>query len=433
MQAWVWILIIGQVWAYADIGSSSDTHPLDKKNELGGHSMASSRLFSGSDARSSCPRRPQRLLPLATPPRTASPKKHRRFYQQGGLILFLIAVSASAAAAADMPPARVAVARVFEKEVAPTTSLVGNVVFDQSAGISSEISGLIDDHSMIEGARVRRGDILVRLNHDFIIKDMEILKRQIAQNDIRIENAIKNLKRFETLYRQDAASEKTYDDLAFEARELQIEKERLQVSLAKKQLELEKSTIRAPFDGLILERYKTRGEWLSPGEPLCRLASVEDVVVRVALSEGLMPYVALGQALTFVVPAMGREFRGRIKAIVPDVDVKSKTFDIKIGVDYVPGLFQDMSARIDVPTGPTRRLKMIRRGALVRFQGQTFVYIIQDGAAKIMPIQVSAVEGEYLGVEAPHLSVDAPVVIDGNERLRPDQPVIVVDSPEKGQ
>ena len=351
-----------------------------------------------------------------------------RFLLRGGLILYLLAVSATPAIPADQPPARVAVTKVFEKEVAPTASLVGSVIFDQNSGISSEISGLVADHSMIEGALVRRGDVLVQLNVDFVTKDMEILKRQIAQNDIRIENSTKNTRRFETLFRQDAASEKAYDDLAFEARELQIEKERLQVTLAKKQLELEKSTIRAPFDGLILERTKNRGEWLSQGESVCRLAAVDDVMVRVALSEDLMPYVTVGQPLTFVVPAMGREFRGKVKAIVPDVDVTSKTFDIKIGIDYVQGLFQNMSVRVNVPTGPARRLKMIKRGALVRFQGQEFIYAVKDDVAKIMPIRVSAVDGEYLGVEAPHLAVGMPVVIDGNERLRPDQPVTVVDS-----
>ena len=344
-----------------------------------------------------------------------------------------MAVSATVTIAADLPPARVAVAKVFEKQVAPTATLVGSVIFDQTAGISSEISGLIDDHRMIEGALVRRGDLLVRLNTDFVTKDMEILKRQIAQNDIRIQNALKNLKRFETLYSQDAASEKAYDDLAFESRELQIEKERLQVTLAKKQMELEKSTIRAPFDGLILERNKNPGEWLSPGESLCRLASVADVVVRVALSEDLMPYVAVGQALTFTVTAMGREFQGKIKAIVPEVDVRSKTFDIKLSLDYVPGLFQNMSARVHVPTGPARRLKMIQRGALVRYQGREFIYTVQDGVAKMIPIQVVTMDGGYLGVEAPHLSAGMPVVVDGNERLRPDQPVTVVESPENGK
>jgi membrane fusion protein (multidrug efflux system) len=392
--------------------------------------MASRRPLAKLDARFS---RPERLPPLRSSLRSASLKRHSRFWTGGWLILFLLAVAVGVANAADQPPARVAVTRVFEKEVVPTTSLVGSVVFDQSAGISPEISGLIADHRMIEGTLVRKGDVLVRLNTDFITKDMEVLQRQIEQNDLRIENALKNLRRFKTLFKQDAASEKSYDDLAFEAKELQVERQRLRDTQAKKQLELEKSVIRAPFDGLILERNKSRGEWVSPGQSVCRLASVQDVMVQVALSENLMPYVQVGQWLTFVVNAMDREFRGKVRTIVPDVDVQSKTFDIKIGIDYVAGLFQNMSARVNVPAGPVRRLKMIKRGALVRHQGQEFVYAIQDGRAKILPIQVSAVEGQYLGVETPHIEVGMAVVVDGNERLRPDQPVVVVNDPDKEQ
>jgi multidrug efflux pump subunit AcrA (membrane-fusion protein) len=78
------------------------------------------------------------------------------------LAIILMAMAATTALAADQPPARVAVTKVFEKEVAPTASLVGNVVFDQSAGISPEVSGLIADHRMIEGTVVRNGDVLVR-------------------------------------------------------------------------------------------------------------------------------------------------------------------------------------------------------------------------------------------------------------------------------
>ncbi len=194
-------------------------------------------------------------------------------------------------------------------------------------------------------------------------------------------------------------------------------------------MELNKSIIRAPFNGLILTRYKSRGEWVPPGDPICLLATVDDVMIQVALPEELMPFVKTGQTLSLTVIATGKTFRGQVKVVVPSVDVKSKTFDVKVGISYTPGLFQNMSARVNVPTGPARRLKMIKRDALVRFQGKEFVYTVKDGLAKILPIRISAMDGEYLGVDAPHIVNGMPVVIDGNERLRPDQPVTVVDNP----
>jgi RND family efflux transporter MFP subunit len=331
------------------------------------------------------------------------------------------------AAVAQPPPARVVVTEVFEKKISPTTPLVGIVDYDTTAGISSEISGLIVQQYLIEGTVVSKGAVLVRLNTDFIQKDMDIIEKEIAELDHKIANNKKNLKRFETLFQQNVTSEKDYDDLASQLKELLTQKDALRVKYAKKDLELAKSTIRAPFKGLVVERFKNQGEWIAPGESICQLAAVDEVVVQVAMSERLIPFVKVGQPIMLTVTALGKSFTGKLKTIVPKVDVKSKTFDIKISIDYQPGLLQNMSAMVNVPTGSVKQLKMIKRDALVRFKGKDFVYTVKDGQAKILPIEVAAVDGEYLGVEVPHIVAGMPIVIDGNERLRPDQKVQVVN------
>jgi multidrug efflux pump subunit AcrA (membrane-fusion protein) len=132
------------------------------------------------------------------------------------------------------------------------------------------------------------------------------------------------------------------------------------------------------------------------------------------------------------VAALDKKFTGKVKTIVPKVDLKSKTFDIKISINYQLGLLQNMSATVNVPTGAEKQLKMVKRDALVRFKGKEFVYTVKDGQAKILPIEVAAVDGEYLGVEVPHIVAGMPIVIDGNERLRPDQKVQVIKE-SKGQ
>jgi len=340
-----------------------------------------------------------------------------------------VAMSCTIAWAQQPPPARVAVLEVFEKEVSPTTPLVGVVDFDQNAGISSEISGLMVSHEMIEGIVVKKGDLLVKLNTEFLEKDIGVINQQIAQLGVRIEKNRKNLKRFETLFKEDATSEKDFDDLAFSLRELQAERASLHVTRAKKKLELEKSQIRAPFDGLVVERFKDVGEWISPADPICRLAAVKQTVIKVPVSESLIRFVKPGQAVVVTVDALKQEFKGRIRTIVPKVDPKSKTFELKVGVDFAPGLMQNMSASVNVPTGHKKNLKMIKRDALVRHEGKQFVYSVKEGKAKILPVQVSAVDGEYLGVEAPYITAGMPVVVDGNERLRPDQAVQIVDTP----
>jgi RND family efflux transporter MFP subunit len=371
----------------------------------------------------------ERIPPLKMTAKNQRRETSMRFGFLLGLIGFCLLVLADSVWA-QQPPARVVVMPVFEKEVAPTTSLLGYVDFDTTAGISSEISGLIARQNALEGSVVRKGDLLVQLNTDFLEKDMAIIAKEIDQVELQITNTRKNLKRLETLFQQNVTTEKDYEDLLYQLKELVTQQDALRLKYAKKDLELSKSEIRAPFDGMVMELYKNPGEWISPGVSVCELAALDRVVVEVALSEDLIRYIQVGQSLSLTLNALERELTGQVKALVPKVDAKSKTFFIKIKIPYQDNLLQNMTATVSVPTGAQRQLVMVKRDALVRFQGKEFVYTVKDGKAEMIPIQVVAVNGEYMGVAASQIAAGTKVVVDGNERLQPGQAVQVVDRPD---
>ncbi len=339
----------------------------------------------------------------------------------------------AAVVVAQQPPAKVAVAEVFEKEVAETSQITGIVEYDKRSGISTEISGLIDKQSVIEGTVVKKGDVLISLNTDFIRKDIEIIKKQLEQVDIKIRNTRKNLKRYEILFKKNAASEKVYDDLSDSHKELRKEKEIIRKNMEKLGLELEKSVIRAPFDGLILERYKYEGEWLDPGNAICSLASTEEVFVRVAVSEELVKYIRPGDKIFLKISALEREITGTVKNLRPVAEIKSKTIQIKIAIPYFKEAIQNMTATVHVPVSDRKKLKMIRRDALVRNQGKNFVYTIEDSKAKKLPVNIVAYEGEYIGVDNQNITPDMQIVTDGNDRLRPGQTVQIVENGQRGE
>lgn len=338
------------------------------------------------------------------------------------VFIFLLLVPLSALAAGP-PPANVVVTKVLEKEIAKTVRIMGVVDFDEKSRLAPEISGLVVSQDMNEGQIAKKGTILLRLSPDFIRKDIQIIQQQIKQAEIKISNATRNLKRLEGLYRQKVTSEKDYDDLSDTFKELVVQKRTLVRTLEKKELELEKTVIRAPFDALILERYKTEGEWVSRDTPICLLGSVKDTIVKAAISENLVGFIRPGQKISLVITALNKPFTADLTAIVPVADPRSKTFQIKIAIPYFKEILQNMSAAVNVPASPRMKLKMIKRDALVRFKGKDFAYTVKDGMAKILPIKIAAVDGEYVGVAAPYIVAGMPVVIDGNERLRPDQPV----------
>jgi len=344
------------------------------------------------------------------------------------LTSLLLTVIFTATALAQQPPAKVVTTTVFEKDLAQTRSMVGIIDFNKIAGLSPEISGLIAAQSIVEGVVVKKGASLVQLNTDFVRKDIAIINQEILQLGITIQKTEKNLQRLKTLFSQNIATEKEYDDLDFNLKELFTRRESLRVKLAKKELEHFKSTLRAPFDGLVLAKYKAEGEWISPGVAVCRLGSINDVVVRVAVDEKLVAFVQPGRQLTLSLPPLGKQLTGKLLNRIPVADPKSKTFQISIAIPYFKGMIQNMSARVAVPISAKTRLKMIPRDALIRHQGKEFIYTVKEGQAKILPIHIVATDGEYLGVDNPYIVTGMPVVIDGNERLRPDQAVTVLNS-----
>ena len=70
---------------------------------------------------------------------------------------------------------------------------------------------------------------------------------------------------------------------------------------------------------------------------------------------------------------------------------------------------------------------MIKRDALIKFQGKDFVYTVKDGKAAILPVNIVVYAGEFLGVDNPYIVAGMPVVVDGNDRLKPDQPVEIIE------
>ncbi|MBW2220365.1 MAG: efflux RND transporter periplasmic adaptor subunit, partial [Deltaproteobacteria bacterium] len=291
--------------------------------------------------------------------------------------------------------------------------------------------GLIEKVSFKEGMQIKKGDILVRLNSEFIQQSIDIRSKEKEGVSIKIQNAEKNLNRFEMLYKEEAATEKAYDDLADRLRELQTHHEMIQLQIDKFQLEMKKSSIRAPFDGIILQKFKNEGEWVSPGTPVCSLGSTADMVVNVAVSEDLIRFIHPGSNIFLSINAVSKEFKGTVQQITPVADIATKTFQIKISVPYFQSAIQNMSASVHVPVSDQMKLRMIKRDALIRYQGKDLVYTIKEGKATVLPINIVVYDGEYLGVDNPYIVPGMPLVVDGNDRLKPDQEVEIIDKNSK--
>lgn len=326
-----------------------------------------------------------------------------------------------------LPPAKVVVAQIQEKMVVENTAIVGVLYFDRVSSLSTEVAGLVRSVHFREGDRVKRGGVLLTLNTDFIDKDIELVETKIEQVGVQIEKTDKDLTRFKRLYRQQAIPEREYDDVGFKRRDLVKQSDALKKQLEIARLKKAKGVIRAPFNGVILAKKAEVGNWIAPGHELCRIGSSEDVFVKVPVAEELLVYSNKGDVVDVTVNAFDKKLKGTIAGIMPVADPRTKNVMLKIRLPRMEMAVENLSATVFVPVSGRKRLKLIPRDALVTLQGKDIVFTVNDNKAVPVPIHIVSFLGEFAGIKASEIPDGAMVVVDGNERLRPEQPVEIIE------
>ncbi len=339
--------------------------------------------------------------------------------------LFLITNISSAFAADGPPPAKVRVAPVIQEEIAQTQDVIGVLYYDRVSNLSTELAGLVDVVEVKQGDSVKKGTPLVRLNTEILEKEIALQKSKIKRSELRIANAKKNYSRLERLFDKSGVSEKEKDDALFTFQDAQLDKQATEDTLQKQQIQKKRSIITAPFDGIILTKDVDSGSWVSPGKQLVSIGSQEEIFIRAPIAETILQHIEIGQKVPVTITAFAKEFEGIIVDIDPVADMKTKNIFLKIAIPPQPLMAQNMSAKVSVPVSPRQKLSIISRASVIKFQGKDFVYTIKEGKASILPVNIVAFLGDRVGVDNPYIVPGMELVVEGNERLRPDQPVIV--------
>ncbi|MBF0258886.1 MAG: efflux RND transporter periplasmic adaptor subunit [Desulfamplus sp.] len=329
---------------------------------------------------------------------------------------------------AGPPPAKVVTAPVIESMVAENTQILGTLYFDNTSLLSTEVSGLVSSVNFRTGDLVKKDSQIVQLKTDFITNEIESVQASINQVDVRLKKAQKDLKRYATLYKQEAASEKEFDDMNLNKDDLVKQKAILQINLELARLKKKKSLISAPFDGVVLEKNAESGSWVAPGTILCTLASVDDLFVKVPVSESLLRYSPKGEKVEVTITALDKHLIGTVDGLIPVADPQTRSVYIKVKLPRVDGVVLNMSATVSLPVGEKRNMLLAPRDALINFNGQNMIYTINNGKAAPIPIKVVSYLGESVAIEGQGIKAGMVVVVDGNDRLRPDQAVTVIDS-----
>ena len=341
------------------------------------------------------------------------------------IILMFVAIGCSAVFAQDQPPAKVVVAAITQENIFENQPFIGRLYYDTASHVSSEVAGMVEVVAVREGERVKKDAPMIRLNTELLDKEIDINLVRVEQIDLRLNHAEKNYRRLENLYQKEGISEKVYEDALYTYQDNLKEKQIVELELTKLLLKLEKSVIKAPYDGIIMKKHVDSGDWVQQGKQLVQIGSTNDLFIKVPIAETLLQFIEVGSKVVVEIKAFNRELQGTIEEVDPVADAKTKNVFIKVRIPTQENIAENMSATVFVPVSDNKRLSIIPRDALVKMQGQDFVYTIKEDKAAILPVNIVTFLGDRVGADNPYFSAGMLVVVEGNERLRPDQPVVV--------
>ncbi|WP_461210645.1 efflux RND transporter periplasmic adaptor subunit [Desulfocurvus sp. DL9XJH121] len=343
-----------------------------------------------------------------------------------GFLCVLVLLAPLAAWSQGPPPALVEVAAAASDTVTPRSDYVGTVYFPEVSEVASEVSGRVLSVHFDEGDRVARAQSLVTLDTSLAAKRLDAARGNREQAAAGLELANIELKRRKRLVDSGSISVQEYDSAFYAARELENKVLALDAEAERLALEIAKSRVPAPFDGVVLARRVERGQWLAAGAAVASLARDDAVDVVVNVPESVLPFVARGQKVE--VTAGGKRQAGAVRAVIPLGDVATRTFPVKIRIPGGTGLAQGMRATAHLPVGEKVQAVTVPRDAVILLQDRPVVFAVDQGQARMIPVAVVAYQGLSAAVNGPGLAEGMQVVVKGNERLYPGAPVRTANS-----
>ena len=288
----------------------------------------------------------------------------------------------------------------------------GTVLGSESVDLAAEPGGIVVAILFKEGAHVKKGDLLIKLN----VEDFEA---QLQKTELQIQLAAELAEHQKQLLQNKNTSQEQYDTAVNSLATLRADSANLVAAIRKRE-------IRAPFDGVIGLRYVSEGSYVIP--PTTRIASIQKInplKVDFAIPEKYAGRVHVGDPVKFHSDEMKLEFSGTVYAIEPQIDPTTRTLQLRAmcenkGETIYPGGYVHVELRLKEPGGalmvPTQAIVPVLKGqtVLVRKNGVVASVVVKTGIRTPSVIQIT--DG---------LSAGDTVITTGILQLRPGMPVNV--------
>ncbi len=284
----------------------------------------------------------------------------------------------------------------------------GELEAEQRVNVSPKRQGVLQELYVEEGDLVRRGQPLARMDSDDLRERIGELRAQLLSAEAQLTRSRSELERNERLYRQNAISLSDYNAVrsTFQVDEMAVKaaRQRLEARLVE-QADL---TIRAPFDGVVTQRFADPGAFVTPTTTAAAVAGATSSSI-VELSQGLevvakvpesdIGRIRLGQEANVRVDAFpDRRFPARVKRITPRAVKLNNVTSFDVFLQFTapqPDLRIGMTADVGFQTGELQARTLVPTVAIVTEAGKPGVLLVgKDRKPRFQPVELGVSSGK---------------------------------------
>jgi membrane fusion protein (multidrug efflux system) len=284
-----------------------------------------------------------------------------------GFVKFRQFQEAAAQAAAFQPPPEAVTTIVARQEKWPATlSAIGTVSAVQGVTVSADLPGIVERIAFDSGQSVREAEVLVEL-------DTRQEQAQLAAVEAERHLARLNFERLQGLVEEGAISRAEYDQAAAEQKQTEARVGEIRATIARK-------TIRAPFSGILGIRQVNLGQYLSAGDAVVPLQSLDPIYVNFGVPQQDAGQVRVGRSVHITTgDVAGVGFTGRVTAINSVVDEATRNVQIQATLANPLGTLRPgMFVQTEVRVGASRSVVTLPASAISYAPYGDSVFVVAD-------------------------------------------------------
>jgi membrane fusion protein (multidrug efflux system) len=284
-----------------------------------------------------------------------------------GFVKFKQIQVAIAEGAAFQPPPEAVTTVVAQEEQWPATlGVIGTVAAVQGVTVSADLPGIVDRISFESGRAVSAGDVLVQL-------DTRQERAQLAAVEAQRDLARVDFGRMQDLLQERVVSRAEYDRAVADQRQSEARVDEILATI-------ERKTIRAPFTGILGIRQVDRGQYLSAGDAIVSLQSLNPIYVNFGVPQQSVAQVGTGRRVNITSGDLaGAQFIGRVTAIDSIVDEATRNVQVQSTLPNPDGkLRPGMFVQVEVVVGANRRVIALPSSAVNYAPYGDSVFVVTD-------------------------------------------------------